>query len=273
MKSRAIPVLIAVLVLLPFTAALAQFTDDEVGRRPFWEKFLTEAKMVRAETLTEGVTKPKKLWLKKGDLEACAVWKRPAEAGAEHFDSWEHEVAAYRLDKLLGLNMVPPTIERSYHGYAGSLQLWVELAYNGLQIQKDGIGIPASTQEAYEKARSLQRAFDSLIANADRTLQNLRYTGDWRMILIDHSQTFRDTPPYVGRLLFGRSGDSSLQAFNRLPRAFLAKVRALTHEKIRAVVEDYLTSSEIDAVLNRRDLLLHEVEALVKEIGEGRVLY
>ena len=261
-------------ILLLFVPALAaQLTDKDVARRPVWEQFLREAKVVRAETLAEGVTKPKRLWLKKGDLEACAVWKRPAETGADHFDRWEHEIAAYRLDKLLGLNMVPPTIERSYHGYAGSLQLWVELEFNGLQIQKDGIGTPGPKQEAYEKARSLQRAFDSLIANADRTLQNLRYTGDWRMILIDHSQSFRDTPPYIGRLLFGRSGDSSLQAFNRLPRTFLAKVRALTHEKIRAAVEDYMTSSEIDAVLNRRDLLLQEVEALVKELGEDRVLY
>lgn len=273
MKERVLPVLITVLALLPLTAALAQFTDDEVGRRPLRERFLDEAKYVKSEKLGEGVTNPRKIWLKKGEVEACAVWKRPAEAGAQHFDRWEHEVAAYRLDKLLGLNMVPPTIERSYRGYAGSLQLWVDLSFNELELQRDKVDIPADKREAYDKARSLQKAWDSLIANADRTLQNLRYTGDWRLILIDHSQAFRDMPPYVGRLLFGRSGDPSGQGFSRLPRRFVAKLRALDHAKVRAAVEDYLTSSEIDALLERRDLLLKEVEDLIKDKGEDRVLY
>jgi hypothetical protein len=273
MRARAVLVLIAVLAFFPFTAALAQFTGEEAARRPFWEKFLEDAKYVKAEKIPEGVTNPRKIFLKKGEVEAMAVWKRPSETGAEHFDRWEHEIAAYRLDKLLGLNMVPPTIERSYHGYAGSLQLWVDLSFNEMGRQRDKVEVPADKRDAYEKARSLQKAWDSLIANADRTLQNLRYTGDWRLILIDHSQAFRDMPPYLGRLLFGRSGDPSGQGFGRLPRAFLARVKSLTHEKIRAAVEDYLTSTEIDALLERRDLLLQEVSVLVGERGEERVLY
>ena len=32
----------------------------------------------------------------------------------EFQDSWKTEIAAYELDKLLGLGMVPATVERSY---------------------------------------------------------------------------------------------------------------------------------------------------------------
>jgi hypothetical protein len=273
MKKRVLPILILAAAFLPLNAALAQFTDDELGRRPFWEKFLDEAKYVKAEKLGEGVTNPRKIWLKKGEVEACAVWKRPSEVGAGHFDRWEHEIAAYRLDKLLGLNMVPPTIERSSRGYAGSLQLWVDLPQNELALQRDNVEAPADKRDAYDRARSLQKAWDSLIANADRTLQNLRYTGDWRLILIDHSQGFRDMPPYVGRLLFSRSGDPSGRGFSRLPRLFLSRLRALDHAKVRAAVEDYLTGSEIDALLERRDLILKEVEDLVRDKGQSAVLY
>lgn len=273
MKRPAVPIILAALAFSAFSPGLAQFTAEELGRRPFWEKFLNEAKFVKVEKIGEGVTNPRKVWLKKGDVEALAVWKRPSERGAERFDRWEHEIAAYRLDKVLGLGLVPPTVQRSYHGYAGSLQLWVDLAFNELGRQRDNLEVPAEKREVYDRVRSLQKAWDSLIANADRTLQNLRYTKDWRLILIDHSQAFRDMPPYVGRLQFDRGNDPSHQGFNRLPREFLAKLKALDHTKIRNAVEDFLTSSAIEALLERRDLILKEVEALIKDKGDSLVLY
>ncbi|MCJ7612001.1 MAG: hypothetical protein MUP19_07040 [Candidatus Aminicenantes bacterium] len=265
--------LAAILILISASAGLAQLTDEDISRRPFWEKFLSRAKVAGAEDIGEGVTRPKKLRLKRDEVEAFAVWKRPTGTGADLLDKWEHEIAAYRLDKLLGLNMVPPTIERSYHGYVGSLQLWVDSPYNELKLLKDKISVPPEKKELYDKAKSLQRAFDSLIANADRTLQNLRSTQDWRMILIDHSQSFRDTAPYAGRLIYACGDDPSRPGISRLPRGFVDKMRALTYEKIRAAVENYLTSSEITEVLVRRDLLLKEIEALIKDRSEAFILY
>ena len=34
------------------------------------------------------------------------------------------EIAAHELDKLLGLNMVPPTVERRYKGDMGAAVMW-----------------------------------------------------------------------------------------------------------------------------------------------------
>lgn len=53
----------------------------------------------------------------------------------------------------------------------------------------------------------------------------------------------------------------------------MEKVRALNYDLIRSVVENYLTSSEINAILIRKELLLKEIDDMINEKGEGEVLY
>ncbi len=267
----ALPVGLALFALA--AAAPAQLSESEIARRAFWETFLLKAKITGAQDLGEGVTRPKKLRLERDGVVAYGVWKRPSFSGSGRFDRWEHEVAAYRLDKLLGLDMVPPAVERSYHGYAGSLVLWMDLSRSGLTPEEGDPNAADSLRQVAEKATSLQRAFDSLMANADRTLQNLRYTEDGRLILIDHSQCFRDLPPYTDRLLYPVTADPNERGVTRLPRRFVERLRSLTPAKVRAAVEDYLTSSEIEELLVRRDLLLRGLDDLVRARGEERVLY
>jgi len=262
-----------VMISLSAAPAAAQFTPEEISSRPVWEDFLKTAKIVKAEDIGEGITKPKRLLLNSEGIEAAAVWKRPAALGAEISDRWEGEIAAYRLDKHLGLNLVPPTVERRFRLNSGSLQLWVEVPLSEKKIAEEKIPVPEERRENHEKLRALQRAFDSLIANSDRTLQNLRYTADWRMILIDHSRAFRDSYPFVDRLIYGKNGLGTAQALSPLPRLFVERLRALDYAGIRAAVEDYLTSTQIKAILVRRDLLLKEINDLITEKGEGAVLY
>ena len=262
-----------VILSLSSVLAAAQFTPEELVRRPVWENFLKTAKIVKAEDIGEGVTKPKKLLLSKDDLEAAAVWKRPAALGAELNDRWECEIAAYRLDKLLGLAIVPPTVERRFRLNSGSLQLWVDVPMSEKRMTEEKISVPEEQRESYEKLRALQRAFDSLIGNSDRTFENLRYTADWRMILIDHSRAFRDSYPFADRLIYGKNGLGTTQDIFPLPGRIVERMRTLNYEMIRAAVEQYLTSSQIKAILARRDLLLKEISELIAEKGEKPVLY
>ena len=53
---------------------------------------------------------------------------KPLQPGKVHgfFESYRAEIAAYELDKLLGLSMVPPTVERKVKGETGSAQMWVD---------------------------------------------------------------------------------------------------------------------------------------------------
>jgi hypothetical protein len=251
----------------------AQFTPEELAERPQWEHFLKKAKIVKGETVGEGVTKAKKLLLRREGVEAYGIWKRPTSLGAELYDKWQCEIAAYRLDKLLGLGMVPPTVQRRYRLDNGSLQLWVSIPMSEQRKVNENIAVPEDRRDHYEKVRALQRAFDSLIANSDRTFQNLRYTEDWRLILIDHSRAFRDFPPFLETLMYGKDGIRPTPGFGPLPRDFVEKVKGLNYGLIRTAVEEFLTSSEIKAILARRDLLLKKIDESIREQGEDKVLY
>ena len=258
--------------------ASAQFLPDEIAMGPAREEFLRTAEIVRFEQLGEGVTKPFRLYLRKDAIELAAAWKNPSGQQGGFLEGWQYEIAAYRLDRLLGLNMVPAAVEREFRGKPGALILWAENKYSLLKIVEKGIPIPDEARGRTEKMKWLIRAWDSLIANEDRTQQNILYTEDWRTIIIDHSRAFRYGGDFSERLMFGRNGivmspRGTPYLFRRLPRWFVERIHALTFEKIRGAVGTFLTDKEIEAILARRDLLLQEVAQMIKEQGEAAVLY
>ena len=136
--------------------------------------------------------------------------EEPERLQSGFLEGWQYEIAAYRLDKLIGLNMVPPAVEREFDGRRGALVLWAENKYSLLKIVEEGIPIPEEAAERTEKRKWLTRAWDCLIANEDRTQQNILYTEDWRTIVFDHSRAFRSTREFPERLMFGRNGLKSL---------------------------------------------------------------
>jgi hypothetical protein len=258
--------------------AAAQFRPEEIAQREAKEEFLLTAEIVRSEPIGEGVTKPWKLYLRKGDVEDKAAWKNPHGEMGGYLEGWQYEIAAYRLDKLIGLNMVPPAVERKFNGTPGALVLWAESKYSLLKIAEEKIPIPPEAFDHTEKMKYIARAWDSLIANEDRTQQNVLYTEDWRMILFDHSRAFRSTGEFAKRLMFGRNGikrssQGTPWLFRRLPRWFVDKIRTLTFETIKAAVGGTLKDREIKAILARRELLLAEIADMIKEQGEAAVIY
>jgi hypothetical protein len=254
-----------------------QFTPAEIAQRQEIEEFLKTAEIVSFEDIPEGVTKPIRLFLKKGDVERSGAWKNPKGIQKGHLEGWQYEIAAYEMDKLLELNLIPPTVERKFLGKKGSLQFWVESQFSELTVFEQKIGIPRSKLNRKENMKYLARAFDSLIGNDDRTQQNILLTKDWRTILIDHSRSFRSSKKYTKKLMYGKNGlkkngDRPL-LFRRLPRAFVEKVKALNYDNIKNAVGSYLKDKEIKAILLRKELLLKEIEEMVKERGEDKVLY
>jgi len=274
----------AMLLLYSLTLSFAhgllygQFKPEEIARRAEMETFLVTAEIVRSEPVGEGVTHPYRLDLRKGDLETKAFWKNPSGMMGGFLEGWQYEIAAYRLDKLIGLNMVPVTVEREFQGKKGALSLYAENKYSLLKITDLGIRIPDEAQGRVEKMKWLARAWDSLVGNEDRTRQNVLYTEDWRTILIDHSRAFRSTKKFTEKLMFGADGivkgeDGRALLFRRVPRWFYEKVKALTFGFVRDAVGATLTDKEIRSLLDRRDLLIKEIDAQVREQGEANVLY
>jgi len=90
--------------------------------------------------------------------------------------------------------------------------------------------------------------------------------------------SFRSGKEFTQKLMFGRNGlKVSAQGrpflFRRLPRWFVEKVKALDFKSIKEAVGPYLEDKEIEAILKRKALLLAEIDEMIKESGEDKVLY
>ena len=271
MKPEILIGIVSVLTLTAVIPVFTQFKPEEIAQRAMWEEFLLTADIVKSEPLDEGVTAPFRLYLKKGDLEKTAVWKNPDGIYNGVYDHWKHEIAAYRLDKLLELNMVPVYVERKFakpnqkKAVPGSLSLWADNRTNLLKMMKAGEDFPASALESSEQMKFTTRLWDCLIANADRTQQNILITDDWRTILIDHSRAFQSDDPFAQRLMFGVNGffklaDGRPMHFKNAPRDLVEKIRRLDMAVIKKAVSPYLTAKEIRAIVARIPLILKEID-------------
>ncbi len=135
------------------------------------------------------------------------------------------------------------------------------------------IKMPPIKVLGWNRATYLQRLFDNLIANEDRHSNQILITRDWRMILIDHSRSFRTSGKFTKGLLYSAKSPAGPMLMSELPRAVVDKVKSLDFAAIKSVVGSYLTDEEIRAVLIRRDLILAEIDRLVRANGEDKVFY
>ena len=99
------------------------------------------------------------------------------------------DVAAYRLDRLLQLDMVPVAVVRTVEGKDGSLQFlpdrWVDETQRA-QSRRGG-----SAQCPLTEQWSAIYVFDSLIYNVGRSPQRMLYSPDiWQLILVGHERAF-----------------------------------------------------------------------------------
>jgi len=253
---------------------LAQFTGGELVEREKWEKFLEDAEITEfSQPLSEreARTKPWRLRLEKDGVTRYAWWKNVEGRVQGFLEGWKWEIAAYRLDKLLGLNMVPPCIEKRFQEERGSCSLEIDVKMMYRELIEQNIEIPPQYAHSTLRAVFLMRAWDNLIANQDRNWGDILITEDWRVILIDHSRTFRTSKKSKTRLIY--EGKEEKEPIMELPRVFVENLKGLTFEKIRDAVGAYLKDKEIEAVLIRRDLMLKDIDRLIEKFGEDRFLY
>jgi hypothetical protein len=259
----------------PAAGTALQFLPEELAQRAGQEEFLKTAEIVGSKQLTgpEAVTSPWVLTLKLGDVTHRGLWKNAQGRMGGYWEGWTYEIAADRLDKHLGLGLVPPTVERRFRGDSGSCQYWVDDCMSLKDKDKKGIKTPPAKVFGWNRATYLQRLFDNLIGNEDRHKNQILITPDWRMILIDHSRSFRTAGKFIKNLLYSAKNPEGPMLMSELPRALVEKVKALDFAAIRSAVGEYLSDEEIRAVLIRRDLILAEIDRLVAVNGEKKVFY
>jgi hypothetical protein len=274
---KAVCIFAAVACLGLGTSLLAQFTEAEQAEYDKWEDFLKTAKVVQSVRLpaSEGVTQPYELTLEKDGVQRKALWKNAfGDRVGGYKETWKGEIAAYRLSRYLGINMVPPTVEREFQGDRGSCQLWIDAWLDMGTMLKKKLNPPGIKNMYFTRALHIQRAFDNLISNEDRHQRNYLITEDWRMILIDHSRSFRTTKKFTTKLIYDekfKEGPNFIMA--SMPRALFEAFKALTPETLRTVVGEYLTDEELAATMARRDLMVAWMDKYIAAQGETKVLY
>ena len=275
MKKKFVFIISFILVAGFSTQVVAQFTQKELDEREKWEKRLLDAEVVGKTQLggEEAVTEPWVLDLEIDGEKFRAIWKNPLGRVKGFLESWKWEIAAYRIDKLIGLDMVPVTVERRFQGDLGSCQLWIEETPTLKKQQEEGKKKQSYQIYPWNQSLYKQRAWDNLIFNEDRHLNQYLVTEDWRMLLIDHSRSFATSKKSIKRLIYDEKYKEGPFLMKQLPRTLYENIKTLTAAKIKGVVGDYLTDAEIEAVLLRKDLIVAWVQKRIEELGEDEVLY
>ena len=247
----------------PAAPAAAAVAHEEVGAKTWIghqaeiEDSLRTAPIERTTALPVGVTKSIRAFFASGGPVASATVKYlPTGRRGGFWEAYKSEIAAYELDRLLGLDMVPPTVERRVGTDLASVQLWVE----GCRVIKDVDQSASPKPIEWAKQVCRQKVFDNLIANIDRNAGNILVDGEWNIILIDHSRAFAsDRMPFEKQM-------------TRVDRAFFEKLKALDEASVMKQVRPWLLSDgQARAILKRRDKILTHFEKEARKRGEAAV--
>ncbi len=238
--------------------------------------FLKNAKVIRTRTTDKGVTAPKRLTLSDGSITHDAVFQaiderktvanlgggaRQATVELNFVDSYKYNIAAYEIATMLGLDtMMPVYVERRWNGQVGSISWFVPTLMDESERLKKKIQPPNPTDWNNQMYR--MRVFSSLLRDTDRNLTNVLITHQWKVMMIDFSRAFR--------LQLQLMHEKDLA---KIDRSLLAKLESLSRDQVKKATQDFLTNSEIDVMMKRRDLLVAHFKKLVAEQGEAKVLY
>lgn len=244
---------------VPATAAApasptASRTDSQV------EAFLLKARVVSTRPAGKGVTNSLRATLSDGVVthdahiqtveEYKTVFQTKDGVELNFRDSWQFNVAAYRLDRLIGLSMVPVSVERRWDGQPASYTWWMDdvMMDEGGRV-KENLKAPDAVSW-YDQIYHI-RLFDQLIRNTDRNPGNMLITKDWRVWAIDHTRAFRTNKDL-----------KSPSNVRRIDRQVLARLKALDRDELRETLRPFLQDGEIDGVLARRDAIVKVLEGI-----------
>jgi hypothetical protein len=234
-------------------------TDEQIAQ------FLQNAKILKTKGIGTGVTGALRATLSDGTLTHDAQIQKIDEKKAEfnagkirefNFeDSWRFNVAAYRVDRLIGLRMVPVTVPRTWRSERAAFTWWIDDV-----MMDEGTRVKSQQQPPdsgiWNEQMQMVRLFDQLIANTDRNAGNLLIGKNWEVWAIDHTRAFRtqNTLPPTANI-------------TRCDRQVLAGLKTLNRDVLKREIGDFVSDFQINALLARRD----QIVALIEKAGPAGV--
>jgi len=176
-------------------------------------------------------------------------------------DSYKYDIAAYELTKLLGVQMIPPVVEREIEGRKGTLQVRLENCIREKDRRRKKLEPPnpKTFSNALEEVKVLENLTYDECQDADDLYV---HRDDWRVCRVDFSEAFAP----MSELMPGCG-------ITVCSRKFYEGLLKLDEESVKSALGRYLSIEEIGALLNRKDLIITKIKALIGEKGEEAVLF
>ena len=229
-------------------------------------KFLLEAKVLQSKGTAVGITNSVHATLSDGTLthdahiqtidESKTSFQTAAGTEINFRDTWKFNVAAYKLDRLLHLNMTPVSVERRSSSYTW----WIDNAMMEIDRVKKKLSAPDSAR--WNNEMHVVRIFDQLIFNTDRNLQNLLIDKNWNIWMIDHTRAFRMATEL-----------KEPKNVERIDRQLLEDIKRLDQKTLTATLAPYVSAIEIKGILGRRDRIVKLIDDKVKRDGADKIIY
>jgi len=180
--------------------------------------------------------------------------------------SYKYELAAYELTKLLKINIVPPVIEREIQEpkgqkRKGSLQIYVE----GCISERDRLlkKIDPPNPQAFADALEEINVFEILTSCDHLSPKDiLIHRETWRVCRVDFAEAFDPSTELLPEA-----------AIRRCSKRLYKGLLDLSPLDVEATLKPYLNPGEIKGLLDRRNLILEKLKDLIKDKGEGAVLF
>lgn len=172
------------------------------------------------------------------------------------------EVAAYKMDKMIGLDMVPVTVTSDLNGRKGSVQMIIEAEdykslnpaptepgkrSHALVFHPDNLSSEDQIIESGAQWEKDMRFFDFLIGNIDRHSENIMFMQDGRAMAIDHDFAFIDMALDI---------PDNVDYIRPRPEV-LERFRGLTEQDFRSQLGSDLSAESMNRLLERRQMLLN----------------
>lgn len=259
-----VPLACALIAAAQSTPAL-RMSDAEM------EEFLRDASMGPRRIIPIGITNTERATLTKGDIKHdCHIQtvdisktQYTTDRGTElNFrDTYKFNIAAYRLDRMLGMHMIPVSVERKVGGKAAAVTWWVDDVIMMELDRRVKKKIDPPDVEAWNNQMYCARVFDELVYDNDPNLGNFLIDKNWKLWMVDKSRAFRL-----------RTDLREPKNLVKCDRGLLEALRKLDEVSLMQEMKGYLTKGEIKALLARRDKIVKFFDAEVAKKGAAAVL-
>jgi hypothetical protein len=240
--------LVAVIVLSAiYESSAKQAAGSKIwlGRHAEIEAFIRSAKIVGEEEIKVGVTKPQRMLLEPGGPVAAVAWSKVHGRHLGYWDSYKADIAAYEVDKLLQLDMIPPVVEKRHRGELGRASMWVD----NVRMWDMKQPMTAPDPAAFLRQSTRMKMFDNFVGNTDRNAGNLLVDPAYNLILIDHTRAFT-------------AGGKMTSKLSRIDRDLWDRMLTLTEAQLKEKLAAWISGGQIRDVLKRRDAMAREIATI-----------